>query len=102
VGRDISRNIEIIDLTIQKIIDRVNQSRFAGLASDLQRQLLFDHVATAQYFAAIAVVDENGRLRHHSRFTDPNIINVANQQYFTVHRDHPDVGLYVSLPIRGW
>jgi diguanylate cyclase (GGDEF)-like protein/PAS domain S-box-containing protein len=107
VGRDISRNIEIIDLTIQKIIDRVNQPRFAGLASDLQRQLLFDQVATAQYFAAIAVVDENGRLRHHSRFTDPNIINVAKQQYFTVHRDRPDVGLYVSLPIKspvglGW
>ena len=38
---------------------------------------------------------------------DPTIINVAKQQYFTVHRDRPDVGLYVSLPIKspvglGW
>ncbi|MBM6581850.1 EAL domain-containing protein [Microvirga sp. BT689] len=107
VSRDISRNIEIIDLTIQKVIDRVNQPGFTELGSDLQRQLLFDQVATAQYFAAIAVVDENGRLRYHSRFTDPNIINVAKLQYFSVHRDRPDVGLYVSLPIKspvglGW
>ncbi|WP_414476000.1 EAL domain-containing protein [Microvirga sp. M2] len=107
VSRDISRNIEIIDLTIQKVIDRVNQPGFAGLASDLQRQLLFDQVATAQYFAAIAVVDETGRLRYHSRFMDPDIINVAQNQYFTVHRDRPDVGLYISLPIKspvglGW
>ena len=107
VSRDISRNLEIIDLTIQKVIDRVNLPGFAELRSDLQRQLLFDKVATAQYFAAIAVVDEHGRLRYHSRFTDPDIINVAGNQYFTVHRDHPDVGLYVSLPIKspvglGW
>jgi diguanylate cyclase (GGDEF)-like protein/PAS domain S-box-containing protein len=107
VSRDISRNIEIIDLTIQKAIDRVNQPGFTELGSDLQRQLLFDQVATAQYFAAIAVIDENGRLRYHSRFMDQNIINVAKQQYFTVHRDRPDVGLYVSLPIKspvglGW
>ena len=107
VSRDISRNIEIIDLTIQKVIDRVNQPGFTELGSGLQHQLLFDQVATAQYFAAIAVVDEHGRLRYHSRFTDTNIINVANNHYFTVHRDRPDVGLYVSLPIKspvglGW
>jgi diguanylate cyclase (GGDEF)-like protein/PAS domain S-box-containing protein len=107
VSRDISRNIEIIDLTIQKLIERINQPGFNQLGSDLQRQLLFDQVAMAQYFAALAVVDESGRLRYHSRFTDPNIINVARQQYFTVHRDRPDGGLYVSLPIKspvglGW
>ncbi|MBQ0819284.1 EAL domain-containing protein [Microvirga sp. HBU67558] len=107
VSRDISRNIEIIDLTIQKVIERFTQPGFTELGSDLQRQLLFDQVATAQYFAAIAVVDENGKLRYHSRFTDPDIINVAKLQYFTVHRDRPDVGLYVSLPIKspvglGW
>ncbi|WP_262299418.1 EAL domain-containing protein [Microvirga sesbaniae] len=107
VSRDISRNIEIIDLTIQKVIDRVTQPGFTELGSDLQRQLLFDQVATAQYLAAIAVVDGNGKLRYHSRFTDPNIINLSKQQYFTVHRDRPDIGLYVSLPIKspvglGW
>ena len=107
VGRDISRNIEIIDLTIHKLIERVNQPGFNQLSSDLQRQLLFDQVATAQYFAALAVVDENGKLRYHSRFTDLDIINVAKHQYFTVHRDRPNVGLYVSLPIKspvglGW
>ena len=53
VSRDISRNIEIIDLTIQKVIDRINQPGFTELGSDLQRQLLFDQVATAQYFAAL-------------------------------------------------
>jgi diguanylate cyclase (GGDEF)-like protein/PAS domain S-box-containing protein len=107
VSRDISRNIEIIDLTIQKLIERVNQPGFNQLGPDLQRQLLFDQVARAQYFAALAVVDESGRLKFHSRFTDLDIINVAKQQYFTAHRDHPDVGLYVSLPIKspvglGW
>ncbi|WP_114947668.1 EAL domain-containing protein [Microvirga calopogonii] len=107
VSRDLSRNIEIIDLTIQKVIDRVTQPGFTELGSDLQRQLLFDQVATAQYFAAIAVVDENGKLRYHSRLTDLNIINVAKLQYFSIHRDRPDVGLYVSLPIKspvglGW
>ncbi|SCZ00161.1 EAL domain-containing protein [Microvirga guangxiensis] len=107
VSRDISRNIEIIDLTIQRIIGRVSQPDFSQLGSELQRQLLFDQVATAQYFAAIAVADEKGRIKHHSRFMSPEIINVAKNQYFTVHRDSADVGFYVSLPIKssvglGW
>ncbi|QRM30403.1 EAL domain-containing protein [Microvirga sp. VF16] len=107
VGRDISRNIEIIDLTIQKIIDRIKQPDFARQGSDLQRQLLFDQVATARYFAAIAVADQTGKLTYHSRLTDLNVINVATNQYFMAHRDHPDTGLYVSLPIKspvglGW
>ncbi|MBO1907588.1 EAL domain-containing protein [Microvirga sp. 3-52] len=107
VSRDLSRNIEIIDLTVQKLIERINQPGFTQLSPDLQRQLLFDQVATAQYLAALAVVDETGRLRFHSRFTNLDIINVAKQPYFTAHRDQPDVGLYVSLPIKspvglGW
>jgi diguanylate cyclase (GGDEF)-like protein/PAS domain S-box-containing protein len=107
VSRDISRNIEIIDLTVQKLIERISQPGFDQLGPDLQRQLLFDQVATAQYFAALAVVDESGRLRYHSRFTDLDIISVAKLPYFSAHRDHPDVGLYVSLPIKspvglGW
>jgi diguanylate cyclase (GGDEF)-like protein/PAS domain S-box-containing protein len=107
VGRDISRNIEIIDLTIQKIIDRMGQPDFPKLAPDLQRQLIFDQVATARYFAAIGVTDEADRVVYQSRMADPSILRVAQFDYVKAHRERPDIGLYISLPIKsphgfGW
>ncbi|WP_147282432.1 EAL domain-containing protein [Microvirga subterranea] len=107
VARDISRNIEIIDLTIQKIIDRIDQPDFSDLPPDLRRQLIFDQVATARYFAAIGVTDANSRVIYQSRMADPSILRVANFDYVKVHRERPDVGLYVSVPIKsphgfGW
>lgn len=107
VARDISRNIEIIDLTIQKIIDRIEQPDFSELSPDLRRQLIFDQVATARYFAAIGVTDANSRVIYQSRMADPSILRVANFDYVKVHRERPDIGLYVSVPIKsphgfGW
>lgn len=107
VGRDLSRNIEIIDLTIQKVIDRINQPDFARLPPDLRRQLIFDQVATARYFAAIGVTDQDARVIYQSRLADPSILRVAQFDYVKVHRERPDVGLYISLPIKsphgfGW
>ncbi len=106
-GRDISRNIEIIDLTIQKVIERIQRPDFPQLAPDLQRQLIFDQVATARYFAAIGVTDEKDRVVYQSRMADPSVIRVAHLDYAKIHHERSDVGLYVSVPIKspfgfGW
>src|SRR5689334_9893060 len=107
IARDVSRNVEIIDLTLQKIIDRLEQPGFADLDPDLRRQLIFDQVATARYFAAIGVIDEADRVIYQSRMADPSVIRVAHLDYARIHRERPDAGLYVSLPIKspfgfGW
>jgi diguanylate cyclase (GGDEF)-like protein/PAS domain S-box-containing protein len=107
VGRDISRNSEIIDLTLQKLIHRIQQPDFAERDPVLQRQLLLDQVATARYFSAIGVTDANAKVLYHSRATDPSAIEIGGFEYFTVHRDRPDASLFISLPIKsrhgyGW
>jgi len=100
MARDISRNIEIIDLSLQKVLERVQQPSFKSLDPDLQRLLLIDQVTTARYFAAIAVTDEAGKVVYHSRTKTPGFIQIADKAYFSIHRDRPDVGLYISVPIR--
>ncbi len=107
VERDIARNIEIIDLSIRTIMSRIQDPDFAQHDPGLQRQLLLDEVATARYFAAIAVTDADAKVLFHSRTVDPSVLQIHTFDYFKVHRDRPDAGLYISLPVKsrhgyGW
>jgi PAS domain S-box-containing protein len=46
----------------------------------------------------IVVIDANGRILNHSVDTRPPYIDLSDRPYFTVHRDHPDAGLYIGPP----
>ena len=61
--------------------------------------ILFDHAATANHFGAIQVFDAEGRLTVDASTLDPLPENRAGEDYFTIHRDQPDVGLYISRPM---
>jgi diguanylate cyclase (GGDEF)-like protein len=61
--------------------------------------ILFDHAATANHFGAIEVLDASGRLTIDASTLDPIPVNHANEEYFQIHRDHPDAGLYISRPM---
>ncbi|MPR11591.1 EAL domain-containing protein [Microvirga tunisiensis] len=106
-GRDISRNIKIIDLTLLKIINKIRPSDPLNLPPEFAQQFAFDEVAAEQYYSAIGVVDATDRVIFQSRMADPGVLRVGHLDYVKVHRESPDVGLYVSAPIKspygfGW
>jgi diguanylate cyclase (GGDEF)-like protein len=61
--------------------------------------VLFDHAATAKHFGAIQVFNAEGRLTIDASTLDPAPENRSDEDYFKVHRDQPDVGLFVSRPM---
>ncbi|RQS13085.1 sensor domain-containing diguanylate cyclase [Burkholderia sp. Bp9002] len=97
---DIERNIEIYSLSLQAVVDGQNQADIVRLPMPLRRQVLFDRATAARYLGGIYAMDAQGNIVVDGASDAPRPDNFGNEPYFTVHRDHPNVGLYISDPYR--
>ena len=98
IERDVSRNLEIYDLSIRTVIEGLKQPGVAQLDPKLRQMVLFDGSATAKDMGSILVIDETGYIRFDSQSVPPRHVFLGDRDYFQVHRDSPNVGLYVSHP----
>jgi diguanylate cyclase (GGDEF)-like protein len=98
IDADISRNIEVFDLSLRAVASNLVMPEIKNVSKEIRHLILFDHAATAKYFGAIQVFDANGKLTIDASSLDPTPEDHGDEEYFLVHRDHPDVGLYVSKP----
>ncbi|WKA29570.1 GGDEF domain-containing protein [Bradyrhizobium roseum] len=99
IDADISRNIELYDLSLRAVASNLMMPDVRGVSREIQHLILFDHAATAKHFGVIQVFDAQGKLTHDAASLDPPPENRADEEYFTVHRADPDLGLYVSRPM---
>jgi diguanylate cyclase (GGDEF)-like protein len=99
IEADISRNIELYDLSLRNVASNITAPEIAGVSKPILHLILFDHAATAKHFGAIQVFDATGKLTVDAASLDPAPENRADEEYFTVHRDNPDVGLFISKPM---
>src|SRR5215471_12534697 len=99
IEADISRNIELYDLSLRNVASNIVAPDIKSVSKPVLHLVLFDHAATAKHFGAIQVFDADGRLTVDASTLDPVPENRADEEYFTVHRDSPDVGLYISRPM---
>jgi diguanylate cyclase (GGDEF)-like protein len=98
--RDIERNFELYALSLQAVVDGLKQPDVMALPPHLRREILFDRAATANYLGSMLVIDGAGNIVIDSGADVPRKVNFADRKYFTVQRDTPNAGLYVSAPYR--
>ncbi|HDR9172992.1 TPA: GGDEF domain-containing protein [Burkholderia vietnamiensis] len=96
--RDIERNIELYDLSLQAVIHGLQRPDVMNSPASLRRAVLFDHAMTAQFLGSMLVLDTGGNIILDSANDVPRQGNFADRKYFTVHRDNPNAGLYISAP----
>ncbi|MFV8593100.1 diguanylate cyclase [Ralstonia pseudosolanacearum] len=96
--RDIERNFELYDLSLQAVIHSLELPGVMSAPPALKRAVLFDHAMTAQYLGSMLVLDADGNIILDSANDEPRQGNFADRKYFTVHRDSPNAGLYISDP----
>ncbi|KRQ00096.1 GGDEF domain-containing protein [Bradyrhizobium manausense] len=99
IDADISRNIDIYDLSLKAVVNNMLLPEIATVSKPIRQLILFDHATTARHFGAIQVFDADGRLSIDASTLDPQPENRADEEYFRVHRDNPDVGLFISRPM---
>lgn len=98
--RDIARNIEIIDLSLQTLLDNLKEPGIAQLDPALRQRVLFDRITSARDMGATVVVDEHGTSLIDSGALPPRQVpGLTERAYFKAHRDRAVLGLDISRPI---
>jgi diguanylate cyclase (GGDEF)-like protein len=99
IDADISRNVELYDLSLRAVASNMVLPEINDVSKPIRHLILFDHAATANHFGAIQVFDAEGRLIIDASTLDPVAENRSDEEYFTVHRDRSDAGLFISRPM---
>lgn len=98
LAADISRTIRVYDLSLQGVIERLNEPGILDLPGATLHRFLFDRAASAEYLGTILILDQAGNVRYDSQSLVPPQVNFADRDFFQIHRDHPDAGMYISRP----
>src|ERR1700694_1212914 len=99
IDAEISRNVELYDLSLRAVASNMVIPQIKDVSKPIRHLILFDHAATAKHFGAIQVFDAEGRLTADASTLDPVPDNRSDEEYFRVHRDRPDAGLFISRPM---
>jgi diguanylate cyclase (GGDEF)-like protein len=99
IDADISRNVELYDLSLRAVASNMVMPELKGVSRTIRHLILFDHAATAKHFGAIQVFDAEGRLTVDASTLDPAPENGSTEEFFLAHRDDPDLGLFISRPM---
>src|ERR1700746_311181 len=62
IEADISRNIELYDLSLRAVASNMVMPELKNISKPILHLILFDHAATARHFGAIQVFDAKGQL----------------------------------------
>jgi diguanylate cyclase (GGDEF)-like protein len=99
IDADISRNVELYDLSLRAVGSGMVMPEIKDVSKEIRHLILFDHAATAKHFGAIQAFDAEGRLSLDASSLDPAPDNRRDEEFFLVHRDDPDAGLFISRPM---
>lgn len=91
---NIARMIETSDNALRGLIVALNKPAIQSMDPALRHELLFDRTA-AEYVTGMGVTDDKGRLID-GCCSSTHTWDFSDRDYFTVHRQSPNVGLYAS------
>lgn len=93
--------VESTDFTLQSLIFSaadMPRGAEAGQEAILHRQLR-QAAAALSHIRALFIVNEHGRMVADSDSLPAKRIDFSDREYFTAHRNNPDLGLFISAPI---
>lgn len=100
-AHDIQRSMEIYDLSLRAAMQASQLPGIWAVSPEIRNNALFDGSANARDLGAILLVDAKGNVTAQSPSAAIRSGNLADREHFRIHRDHPDIGLYISKPDKG-
>lgn len=97
--RDIERNIEIYELSMQAVIDGAKAPAVLQLPPEIRQLVLFDRSSNAKDLGSLLITDAAGNVTIDSRSVPPRRANLADRDYFQIQREpSANAELYISKP----
>ena len=101
LSRDIAHNIALYDLSMQGAIKAYAEPALVTADPAIRQMAIFGAAATAKYLGVMLVTNKQGDVAANSLSDAPINYNLAGREHFLVHRQRPDVGLYISRVFEG-
>jgi len=98
VADGIGRDIELVDLSLQSILNGLRLAEAEGLDPYRRHQLLFDSLPQMRGVGTMVVLDEEGNIVTDSKSVQPRGLGFGQRDYFRVHKESASAGLFVSRP----
>ncbi|GJD51561.1 hypothetical protein OPKNFCMD_4316 [Methylobacterium crusticola] len=98
IERAIDRNIELYDLSLQAVVEGLQNPEVEGISPTLRQLILFDRSATAQGLGSILALDAEGNVFVDSASLIPRRLRLDDRDFFRIHKERADVGLYIGQP----
>lgn len=98
IDSEISRNVELYDLSLRAVASNMVLPELKGVSNEIRHLILFDHALSAKHFGAVQVFDAQGRLAIDASTLDPAPDDRSEEEFFQIHRDQPETGLFISRP----
>ncbi|KAA2229685.1 sensor domain-containing diguanylate cyclase [Pseudomonas brenneri] len=100
IDADVLRNVELYDLSLKGLIAATERSDLEGVSANIRHLVLFDRSTAARYKGDILLLDRTGEVIADSSLLKPKPGNFADRDYFQVHRQNPELGLFISRPFQ--
>lgn len=98
VADGIGRDIELVDLSLQSMLNGLRLAEAGGLDPYRRHQLLFGSLPQMRGVGIMVVLDAEGRMITDSKSVQPRGVEFSQRDYFRVHKEAADAGLFVSRP----
>lgn len=96
--REIARNLELYDLSLQAAAKGLALRDFGSLAPDVQQSVLFDGAVQAEHFGGILITDRDGEVMFSSVPNAVHRLNLSGRDYFRAQQQTADLGLFMGKP----
>jgi diguanylate cyclase (GGDEF)-like protein len=99
IEADIGRNIETLDLSLQGVVDGLSLPEFDRFNPVVRNLILFDRSATARHLSKLYALDKDGKISLDSKALNPSYNDLSDRDYFLVHKNNPNAGLFFGRPV---
>jgi diguanylate cyclase (GGDEF)-like protein len=96
---DISRNIELYDLSLHAVASNILLPELETISKSLRHLVLFDQAATAKHFGPIKVYSSSGDVVDDSTILVPWTENGVDADFFKIHLQDGGPDLFISDPV---
>lgn len=97
-----ARAVQAADLMLRNTVERIQADESSGFLMDEKgiHRLLSARISGAPQVRAMSIYDAQGRLWRTSRAFPTPAVDVSAHEFFTVHREHANTGLFIDHPAR--
>jgi len=100
INADVLRNVELYDLALNGLITATTRHDLPQVSAEILHMVQFDQSTAAPFKGEVLLLDKNGAVTADSSTLAPTPRNFANRDYFQVHQQNPDTGLFISRPFK--